>query len=186
MNRHVRPVAVATLALGMLQGVVPARADVLLSLIDPVPQVDTPYALTFTAISSATTISIAGYQLPYQETSSSNGVFLNGTGPNLLGQNWKLTPAAVDSYAVQYNDGSSVDAVLFGAYTVGDYDVFSQTIATRIGSSFTLDLLFSQYAYFGNYAPSGFMAMTAIPEPSSMALLGAGLVGIRLRHRRRD
>jgi hypothetical protein len=181
MNRYVRPAAVAILALGLTQGAVPARADVLLNLLNPVPQVDTPYALTFTAISSATTISIAGYQLPYEETSSNNGVYLNGAGPNLLGQNWKFTPAPADSYGIQYNDGTSVNAVLFGAYEVGDYDIFSQTIATRIGSSYTVDLLFSQYAWAGIvYAPSGFLVMTAIPEPTSVALLGAGLLGLCL------
>jgi hypothetical protein len=181
MIRNVRVEAVTILAVGMmLVALVPARADVLLSLINPTPQINAPYAPTFTATSSATIISIAGYQSPYYETSSDNGVFLNGVGANLLGQNWKFTPATSDSYAIQYDDGTGVNALLFGGYAVGDYDIFSQTIATQIGSSYTIDLLYSQYAYYGVYAPSALMVLTSLPEPASWALLGAALFVVGL------
>jgi hypothetical protein len=176
MSKKVWTESVTVLAVGiMLAAAAPAKADVLLSLINPAPQVDAPYALTFTATSSATTITIVGYQSPDFETSTDNGVFLDGASTNLLAQNWKFTPALSDSYALQYDDGTDVNALLFGGYAVGDYDMFSQTIATRIGSSYTIDLQYSQYAYYGYYAPSGFMVLTSIPEPASLGLLGVAL-----------
>lgn len=181
----------ATLAIagmGLMIGVAaPARATVLLNLINPATQTNTPYSLSFVAGSASTTVSIEGYESPYQEESTDNGLFLGGAGPNLLGQTWAFTPAAADSYAIQYSDGTSVNALLFGGYMVGDYDIFSQTIATTPGRSYTLDFLFSNEAYNGFSSPSGFIvaATDPLPEPTSIMLLGVGLFGLRLIHRKR-
>lgn len=159
-----------------------ARATVLLSLINPPTQTYTPYSLSFTATGSSTTVSIAGYESPRYEVSTDNGLFLGGAGPNLLGQTWAFTPAAADSYGIQGNDGTSVNAVLFGGYMVGDYDIFSQTVATTAGDSYTLDFLFTNAEWNGFSSPSAFMVtvIDPIPEPTSIALLGVGLLGLRL------
>jgi hypothetical protein len=92
--------AASLAAVALMMGTwVPARATTLLNLIDPPGQSDTPYALPFTASSSSTTISIAGYQVPSYEQTSFNGLFLGGTGPNLLGGTWTFIPAASGSLA---------------------------------------------------------------------------------------
>jgi hypothetical protein len=173
--------AASMTGLGLMLGAAPASAKVLLNLINPPVQTDTPYSLSFTATTSSTVISIAGYQLPGLETSSDNGLFLGGTGPNLLGSSWTFTPAASNSYSGTYNDGTSVPGVYFGGFTVGDYDVQSQTIATTPGSSYTLDFLFATTTG----GPSDFFVSATLPEPASIALLGAGVFGLSLIRRKR-
>ncbi len=154
----------------------PVRAGILLDLIDAAGQTDTPYALSFTASDSTTTISIAGYQIPAEETSTDNGLFLGGAGPNLLGSTWVFTPAASGSLAFTINDGSSVPGLALAGTTTGSYDTFSQMIATTPGQSYTLDLLYSNSS---SNSPSGFLVTTsAIPEPSSLVLAGSGALAV--------
>jgi hypothetical protein len=129
----------------------------LLNLIDAPAQTNTPFALSFTASSSTTTVSIEGYQVPSFERTTQNGLFLNGAGPNLLGSTWNFTPAPSGSDTSTFSDGTSVPAISLGGVTVGSYDVYSQTIATAIGSVYTLDFLYSNPQ---DNAPSGLLVTT--------------------------
>jgi len=181
--------AASLAAVALMMGAsVPARATTLLNLIDPPSQSDTPYALPFTASSSSTTISIAGYQVPAYEQTSNNGLFLDGTGPNLLGGTWTFIPAASGSLANTYNDMTSVPALNFGGVAVGFYDTFTQTIATITGDSYTLDFLYSNDA---NSGPSGLLVTTSdissTPLPAALPMFAAGLalVGLLARKKRR-
>jgi len=168
----------------------PAQSAALLNLINPVAQTNTPFSLSFDAIGSATTISIAGYQVPSFEDVTHNGLFLNGAGPNLLGSSWIFTPAASGSDTSTFNDGTSVPALSLGGVTVGSYDTYSQIISTTPGSLYTLDFLFSNPS---DNAPSGFLVTTdgtpvtsAVPEPSTWAMMILGFAGIgAMTYRRR-
>ncbi len=187
-----------------------AQATVLLSLTNAASQTNTPYALTFTASGAETTIAISGYQPLAWEFSKDNGLFLDGSGNNLLGADWTLTKAANGSDAFEIGDGSSVPALQFGGLTKGSYDTFSQTIATQAGNSYTLDLLYTNYS---PSSPSSFIVSEvngglsalgtigsstgnspvivsdagnaislpgAVPEPSTWALMLLGFVGVGL------
>ena len=159
-----------------------ARADtVLLDLINPATQTNTPYDLSFVATGSTTTISIAGYQNPDFETSTDNGVFLNGSGSNLLGSTWTFTAAATGSLANTFSDGTSVLALNFGA-GAGDLDTFSQTIATTPGDTYVIELLYSNNTAFNGSAPSEFRVSTtaATPLPAALPLFATGLGGLGL------
>jgi hypothetical protein len=169
-----------------------AEAGILLNLIDPVGQTDTPYSLSFTASDTTTSVSFGGYQLPDFEYASNIGVNEGGTGPNLLGSSWTFTPAAEGSDSGTFYDGTSVPALVFGGTVVGDYDTFSQSFATTVGQSYTVDFLFSNDPGDDDpedSSPSGFMVTTsasAVPEPSSIALMGiACLSGLAFAYRPR-
>jgi len=168
----------------------PAQSAALINLTNPAAQSDTPFALSFDAIGSATLISIAGYQVPSFERVTQNGVFLNGGGPNLLGSSWIFHAAASGSDTSTFNDGSAVPGLSLGGTTVGSYDTYSQIFATTPGSLYTLDFLFSNPS---DNAPSGFLVTTdgtpvtsAVPEPSTWAMMILGFIGIGgMTYRRR-
>jgi hypothetical protein len=85
----------------------------------------------------------------------------------LLGGTWIFTPAPSGSLANTYSDGTSVLALNFGGVTVGSYDVYSQTVATTIGSVYTLDL---QYSNDSDNQPSGFLVeATGVTDPAGVA-----------------
>jgi len=187
MNPKIVMLAASLAVVGLTMGAsVPARATTLLNLINPSTQLDTPYALSFTASSSSTTISIAGYQVPGDETTSQNGLFLDGTGPNLLGSTWSLVrgPLAT-SLAESFADPpDSVMGLLFGSQTIGGYDTFSQTIATIAGDSYTLDFNYSNNQDGLGATPSGLLVTTSAqfangpfttPLPAALPLFAGGL-----------
>jgi hypothetical protein len=154
---------------------------VLLSLTNPPVQTDTPYALSFTASSTNTVVSLSGYQVPDIEYSTSDGVFLNESGPNLLGKTWVFTPAKAGSFGVQGYDGTSINCVGFAGIVIGSYDTFSQSVATIPGASYTIDFRFSELAG----GPSAFTVAVNAPEPMPIALLAVGLLGIGIATVRR-
>ena len=168
-------------------GISPASAATLLDLIDAPGQVDTRYALAFTAGSGTTTISFAGYQRFGFESASVIGLFLNNSGSDLTGgttNGFTFTPAASGSFARNRNN-----VLEFMGTTPGSYDIFSQNFATAIGSNYTL-----RFIYLNSFSiPNGFRVdasdatVGAIPEPATwtMMLIGFGAMGVSLRRRRR-
>lgn len=165
----------------------PASGETLLSLTDAPGQSFTPYSLSFIASGPTTTISIGGYQNPQSEQVSNIGLFLGGTGANLLGNAWIFTAAASGSDAATYSDGTSVPALNFGGFTIGDYDVFSQTIATTVDVSYTLSFLYSNWPEPYN-EPSGLIVTeaAATPLPSTWTIMIVGLLGFGLMAYRRQ
>jgi hypothetical protein len=159
----------------------PSYATVLLDLVNPPAQTDTAFALSFLATGASTTITISGYQVPAGETSSHNGLFLNGSGSNLLGQTWTYTPAPSGALAAQFSDGTGVNEIELAGVTVGSFDQFAQTVATIVGDTYTLDLL---YTNSPNNQPSEFRVetsgalVTGVPEPSTWAMLLLGFAGV--------
>jgi hypothetical protein len=143
------------------------------------------YDLTFTATSTFTTLSVAGYDVPTFEFVLDNSVTLAGVGPNLLSQTWAFTPAASGTDADQSNDGASVNDLFFGGVTEGSYDTFSQTFTTTPGSSYAYTFTFVAVGS----GPSGFMVSenvaSGVPETSTwaMTLLGFAALGFAA-HRR--
>jgi hypothetical protein len=117
--------ASAALAAGVtLAASAPSNAAVLLELLNPDPGVYS-YDLLFTAAASDTTLSVGGYQVPWYEQVYDN-VVSTGGGPNLLGGAWNLTPASTGTDTSTYNDGTSVPALIFGAYSYIN-DTYSQS-----------------------------------------------------------
>jgi hypothetical protein len=156
-----------------------STATVLLNLINAPVQSSTPYSLPFVAVDSTTTVTIEGYNVHAFEYSESNGVFLGGAGPNLLGPTWEFTPAADGSAAGQIDDGTAVAGLYFGGLFEGEYDAFSQTFATTPGSSYTVELLYTNPE---SNNPTGFMVTTTgastVPEPSTWAMMLLGFAGL--------
>lgn len=181
--------AAAVLIAGMLLlGTSSARAVTLLSLINPLPTTDTPYDLFFTATAPTTTISIAGYDDPAFEYVWGVGVTLGG-GATLLRESWVFTPARSGSEATEGNG-----LLTFGDISQGNYDTFSQTIATTAGDTYRLSFQFANCLDASNCGSDsgGLLVMTssglartpAVPELSTwtMAILGfvgLGLIGYR-------
>ena len=181
--------AVSVAVIGPMMGAaMPARAVTLLDLDSP-PLFGTvnPYSLPFTAKGSSTTVSIAGFDLPGGEQTTNNGLFLGGAGPNLLGNTWLHTqtctggpPCSVDLNT--FNDGTSVPALAF--YNPGALDIYSQTIPTKAGGSYSLDFLYSNDL-------GGLLIVTATPLPGTLTLFGSallmrGLIALGCRWTSRD
>jgi hypothetical protein len=125
---------------------------------------------------------------------------LTGDSPatNLLGLNFSLTaaPPACTGEWVGPAGAYGTEGLRFGSVCEGVYDVFSQTISTTSGSSYTLGFTV-QNPNIGddpaNIVPSGLRVTAsdavvgAVPEPASwaMMLIGFGAIGFTLRFRRR-
>ena len=164
-----------------------AQAAVLLNLVDAPATSNTVYNLSFVASDTSTTISFGGYQVPGSEQAVQIGLVLNGAAANLLGSTWSLTPAASGSSTFTFNDGTSVPALLFLGTSVGNYDTYSQTIGTTIGSSYTLSF---HYVNSGG-SGSGLLVtevganIAAVPEPSTWAMMIIGFAGVSFMAYRR-
>jgi hypothetical protein len=158
-----------------------AQATVLLDLVDAPSTANLVYNLAFVASDTSTIISIGGYQVPGSEQTVQNGLFLNGTGANLLGSPWTLTPAASGSLTFTFGDGTSVPALLFLGTSIGSYDTYSQTIATTIGSSYTLTFHYANSGGSGSgllVTEVGANQVAAVPEPSTWAMMILGFCGL--------
>jgi hypothetical protein len=158
-----------------------AQAAVLLNLVDAPATSNTVYNLSFLASDTSTTISFGGYQKPGSEQAVQTGLFLNGAGANLLGSTWSLTPAASGSSTFTFNDGTSVPALIFLGTSVGEYDTYSQTIGTTIGSSYTLSFHYVNSGGLGSgllVTEVGANIAAAVPEPSTWAMMILGFAGV--------
>jgi hypothetical protein len=161
-----------------------ARAStILLDLEDPPAQAFTPISLNFTAISAATTLSVAGYQVPAFIQVIDNTLTVTGGGPNLLGQTWTFTPAPVGSEAFQPDDGygTGVNGLYLAGTVVGSFDTFSQTFSTSVGQSYTYNFLFYN-APSPNNQPSELVVSVnqadVVPEPASLAMMTSAFFAI--------
>ena len=164
-------------------------AVTLLDIVDIPNQFYTPYALTFTANASTSTISFAGYDAPANYIVSSIGLFLNNSGPSIIssnGSSFTLTRAPSGSNAL-----ASGPFLYFQGTTVGSYDIFSQSANTIAGSSYTLR--FDLNNQNGNRenglrVEASNATVGAIPEPATwaMMLVGFGMIGATARYRRRS
>jgi hypothetical protein len=200
LSKAVAAVCAATAMTGYAAG---AHATVLLDLVNVPVQVETPYSFTINATSSVTSLTIEGYDLTAIEGVKSETLQHNGTGANLLGLTWLYTAAASGSESAQFDLGTGVNALGFGGVVVGDFDSYTQEIATTAGASYTLQFLFSLAAPRGATelrvttnadlaaidpaGGGGNGGGNSVPEPASWALmlLGFGALGATLRQGRR-
>jgi hypothetical protein len=182
--------SLATLgAVGLMMGAsVPARATTYFDFINPPAGTGVPFIQSFTAHSSSTTVSFAGYQTVASEEVSTIGLFLGiTTTPNLLGSSWDFTPAASGSNAFTFVDPtSSVPGLQFQGRTEGSFDTFSQTIALIVGDTYNLHFLFSNCGVVaGCNAPSRLIVtvtdnVPSVPLPAALPLFASGLAGLGL------
>ena len=185
------PALKVSVAIGLgLLGTPSARADtVLLSLTD-MPYTETLYDLGFVANASTTTLSVAGYQIPFAWVAAQNSVTFSGGGANLLGDTWTLVPAASLSSAFELPDVTAVPALGFAGGTVGSYDTFSQSFSTTPGAQYVYEFMFfNDLGDPGDNAPSGLLVTTsasATPLPSTWTMMILGFAGIgTMTYRRR-
>lgn len=138
------------------------------------------YAPTFTALSSATAISFAGYNIHAFNDVSNIDLFLNGGGANLLGGTWGFVAAASGSGSATYNDGTSVPGLSFGGVSAGYYDTYSQTIATIVGSSYTLAFDYNGSGNNNGFVVAAINSVSATPLPATLPLFASGLGALGL------
>jgi PEP-CTERM motif len=159
----------------------------LLALTDPASQLDTPFALNFTATAAMTTLSVGGYQVQSGELVQRNSVMLSGGGPQLLGMTWTFIPAASGSLAGQGSDfpfgQTGVNELAFDGSTVGSFDTFTQTFATTPGDVYTYAFVYSNAPGIPQFgSPSALLVeistASAVPEPSTWALTLLGFAGL--------
>jgi len=179
MVMQMKSVILTALAAAGIAASAAASADAtLLTLTNPPVETGVLYDLSFTATSSSTTLSVAGFQVPSDEYVTDNGVYAGGSSTNLLATVWAFTPAASGSDTSQYSDGTGVNALRFAGVTDGDYDTYSQTFSTTAGDTYTYKFSFQEL----DTGPSSLVVTTsgasAVPEPAAWALMLIGLVGL--------
>ncbi len=161
-----------------------ARATTLLNLIDAPATTGTTFALQFMATDTSTTFGIGGYQVNSNEEVSQISLMLAGSGTNLVGPAYTLTPAMPGT-----SSSTSGGNLFFGGYVAGNYDTYSQVVATTVGGLYALDLTYINPVV---NAPSGLRVTTtgaavavAVPEPGSLPVLAVALLALGSLARRR-
>ena len=127
--------AMGTLAFALC-GAGHATAQTLLDLVNAPGQTNTPYDLTFTAGSTASDITFAGYQVPsFENAEDIDFIDTTAGSTNLLGQNWNYAPAACGPDSSQTNDGflTGTNGLNFGGTCAGVFDAYDQNITTVAG-----------------------------------------------------
>lgn len=172
-----------------------ASATTLFGQADLADQTSTPTSLVFTAGSASTTVSFAGFNVPSFIHLNDIELTVTGGSTNLLGQTFTFTPAAgTNSSGRACTDASQngpgafgTNNLSFGSVCTDVFDTFSQTIATPVGTSFTLSFLLSNSGTPNGLVINATDAITSVPEPATwaMMLLGFGAVGLSLRFRRK-
>jgi hypothetical protein len=177
-----------------------AHATVVVDLVNAPVQVDTPFTFMLNATSTVTSLTIEGYNLSSILGVNHESLQLNGAGANLLGATWLYVAAAAGSESAQFDFGTGVNALGFGGVVVGDFDSYTQEIATTVGASYTLGFLFNSAAPrnanelrvtsnadLAAVSPAG-GGGNSVPEPATwgLMLLGFGTVGATLRRGRRQ
>jgi hypothetical protein len=186
------PALKVSVAIGLgLLGTASARADTTLLSLTDMPYTETFYDLDFVANASTTTLSVAGYQIPFAWVAAQNSVTSSGGGANLLGDTWTFVPAASQSSAFELPDVTAVPALGFAGGTVGSYDTFSQTFSTTPGAQYVYEFMFFNDLIDdpSANAPSGLLVTTsasAVPLPSTWTMMILGFAGIgTMTYRRR-
>jgi hypothetical protein len=169
-----------------------ASATTLLTATNLADQTNSSVSLVFTAGSSSTTVSFAGFNVPSFINLTNIELTLTGSSTNLLGQTFSFAPASsscTDASQTTLGVGSfGTNNLHLGSVCVGDFDTFSQTVSTAIGSSLTLSFLVSNTG-----SPNGLVvnateaAVAGVPEPATWAtmLLGFGAMGLFIRFGRK-
>jgi hypothetical protein len=163
-------------------------------------------SITFVATSATSTLSFQGYQVPGYEIVSDVAVRLDGVGPNLLGSGW-IAGAANSPFSWTFNDGSPVRGLGFASLSAHFTDIFSQTVPTKIGDSYTLSFRYSDDPGVSGFlvnltndplpripirgpVPSvpffGQSGAAAVPEPGTWVLTLLGFAALGYAHRNRQ
>ena len=171
-------------------------ADVLLSLDTTTGDSGMPYEVSFLATEATTAIQFSGYQKYSFEYVTDISVTLSG-GANLLGGAWTLAAASQGSYAGTMYDGSSIPGLWFGGFVPGEFDTFSQTLATTPGAQYDVAFTFfnpsvpppvanAAFRTFEATLPSSQFLVSApnarlvpsVPEPSTWAMILIGFAAV--------
>ncbi len=161
-----------------------AKAAILVDLIDAPAGAAPTFSFNYLATTSEAVLSFAGYQESGFELATDISFVISGSSVNLIGATWNETFAPSGSLAAQIGT-----LLIFGGTSIGSYDVFTQTIATQIGTSYELTFNYQNDSDFP--APSGFRvnleaAQPAVPEPSTWAMIILGFASVSYLSYRRS
>jgi hypothetical protein len=149
------------------------------------------YSFDFVAGDASTTIDFGGYDLPSYSYARDISLVLQGSGTNLLGATFTFTPASCGSIASQGGLGAAgTNDLRFGGTCAGFYDSFAQSVATTVGSTYTLAFNLAASGASANglrVSASNTLAVdSAVPEPATWAMMLVGFAAIGMGMRRRQ
>lgn len=161
------------------------------TLFDQTAPLSGAYSFDFVAGAASTTIDFSGYDVPSYTSALDIRLFLQGTSANLLGQSFAYTPAGCGALASQSGGGAfGTNNLTFGGTCAGSFDSFSQSLATTIGSTYTLAFDVTASGRGANalrVSASNTLAVdSAVPEPATWAMMLVGFAAIGMGMRRRQ
>lgn len=168
-----------------------AQAQVLLDQVDLPVQTNSPYTFNFVTGSTSTAVAFGGYDVPSSFQVRDIRLVEFGGSTNLLGAVFGYTPAACGPLAGQGGVGAfGTNDLGFGGLCTGSYDIFSQSFASLIGSTYTLSFLVNNGTLGSDglrVTASDTRQVAAVPEPASwaMMLFGFGAMSVVVRRQRR-